>query len=254
MAKSEFEYVREQERDDRLPKFNWIVVRISSCDSSRFEDQNDECLSNLMNVSAKSLLEKFADIVFAYGFGPEFSFIWKETTTFYERRESKILSLSISFFTSAYVMKFKEFFPNQELEFQPSFNGQIICFPGPGGKLIRDYLSLRQQLCHFYNQRYVCLLALMKNGKTMIEAEKYLEGMQESGMNELLFKEFGINYNNLTAVFRKGSSIFKEQVEEVVKLNDAGNPITRTRNRIKLEHKDLTWSCFWRFHPQFFPD
>uniref|UniRef100_A0A1D1XWU3 tRNA(His) guanylyltransferase n=1 Tax=Anthurium amnicola TaxID=1678845 RepID=A0A1D1XWU3_9ARAE len=237
MAKSEYEYVREQERDDRLPMFNWIVVRIKGSDFRRFseihgfEKPNDERALSLMNSCVISVLEQFPDIVFAYGFSDEYS---------------KILSLSISFFTSVYVMKWKMFFPMQELMHPPSFDGQVICYPGPGVKLVRDYLSLRQHHCHISNQKNTCLWILVKSGKTESEAESYLEGTKESEKNELLFQQFGINYNNLPLMFRKGSSVFRDKVEETVKLDDSGNPIKRIRKKIKVEHCDLTRKGFWK--------
>ncbi|CAA7401763.1 unnamed protein product [Spirodela intermedia] len=260
MAKSEYEYVREQERDDRLPKFNWIVVRINGCDFHRFskihgfDRPNDERPLNLMNNCAISVLEQFPDIVFAYGFRHEYSFIWKETTKFYERRESKLLSLSVSFFTSVYVMKWRVFFPEQELVYPPSFDGRVMCFPGPGARLVRDYLSLRQNDCHIFNQKNTCSWMLVNSGRTESEAEEYLEGTQESERNELLFQQFGINYNNLPAMFRKGSSLFRDQEDVTVKLDDGGNPIRRTRKKIKVEHSDLSRKGFWRWHPEILSD
>ncbi|MQL86413.1 hypothetical protein Taro_018946 [Colocasia esculenta] len=245
MAKSEYEYVREQELDDRLPKFNWIVVRINGCDFRRFseihgfEKPNDERALNLMNSCAISVLEQFPDIVFAYGFSDEYS---------------KILSLSLSFFTSVYVMKWRNFFPTQELRYPPSFDGKIICYPGLGGKLVRDYLSLRQYYCHINNQKNTCLWMLVKSGKTESEAETSLEGTRESEMNELLFQQFGINYNSLAPMLRKGSSVFRDKVEEIVKLDENGNPVKRTRKKIEVEHCDLTRKDFWREHPDTFPD
>lgn len=58
---------------------------------------------------------------------------------------SKILSLSVSYFTSLYVMKWKEFFPGKELKAPPSFDGRVICYPR--AKIIQDYLAWRQVDC-----------------------------------------------------------------------------------------------------------
>lgn len=94
MANSEYEYVkREFEFDRCLPPSNWIVVRIDGCHFHRFskvhdfEKPNDEKALRLMNACATAVLEKFPDIVFAYGVSDEYSFIFREETEFYHRRE-----------------------------------------------------------------------------------------------------------------------------------------------------------------------
>ncbi|CAL9776410.1 unnamed protein product [Musa acuminata subsp. burmannicoides] len=122
MANSKYEYVKKFETDDRLSPSSWIVVRIDGCHFHRFSAEhafakpNDENALNLMNSCAVSMLEQFPDIVFAYGVSDEYSFIWKETTQFYQRRASKLLSLSVSYFTSVYVMKVARIFSSRGTE------------------------------------------------------------------------------------------------------------------------------------------
>jgi hypothetical protein len=58
---------------------------------------------------------------------------------------SKILSLCVSYFTSVYVMKWKDFFPNKELKEPPYFDARAVCYPNL--KTIRDYLAWRQVDC-----------------------------------------------------------------------------------------------------------
>ncbi|GJN15055.1 hypothetical protein PR202_gb01942 [Eleusine coracana subsp. coracana] len=81
MANSEYEYVkREFEFDRCLPPSNWIVVRIDGCHFHRFSKKhdfkkpNDENALNLMNDCATAMLEKFPDIVFAYGVSDEYRY------------------------------------------------------------------------------------------------------------------------------------------------------------------------------------
>ncbi|XP_064975819.1 tRNA(His) guanylyltransferase 2-like isoform X3 [Musa acuminata AAA Group] len=138
-----------------------------------FEKPNDENALNLMNSCAVSMLEQFPDIVFAYGVSDEYSFIWKETTQFYQRRSSKLLSLSVSYFTSVYVMKWKEFFPHKELKGPPYFDGRVVCYPR--AKIVQDYLAWRQVDCHINNQYNTCFWMLVKSGKTQREAQELLK-------------------------------------------------------------------------------
>uniref|UniRef100_A0A1D1ZGH3 tRNA(His) guanylyltransferase n=1 Tax=Anthurium amnicola TaxID=1678845 RepID=A0A1D1ZGH3_9ARAE len=168
-----------------------------------------------------------------------------EKTKFCERQESKILSLSVSFFTSVYVMKWKEFFPTQELMYPPAFDGRVICYPRV--KIMRDYLKWRQADCHVNNQFNTCFWMLVKSGKTKAQAQKLLEGTQASEKNELLFQQFGINYSMLPAMFRKGSCVFRDKVEETVKLDGSEGPIKA--KKVKVDHCDIIGEEFWNEHP-----
>ncbi|XP_078159893.1 tRNA(His) guanylyltransferase 2-like isoform X3 [Carex rostrata] len=216
MAKSKYEYVKEFELDDRLPPSNWIVVRIDGCHFHRFssihefEKPNDSSALCLMNSCASSMLDHFPDIVFAYGVSDEYSFVLSEKSKFYQRRTSKIVSLFVSYFTSAYVMKWREFFPNKDLKELPYFDGRAVCYPK--AKVIRDYLAWRQVDCHINNQYNTCFWMLVKSGKTEREAQLCLKGTQAKEKNEMLFNQFGINYDKLPEMFKKGSCVFRNKV------------------------------------------
>ncbi|KAH7663122.1 tRNA(His) guanylyltransferase protein [Dioscorea alata] len=253
MANSKYEYVKKFEVDDKLPPHNWIVVRIDGCHFHRFsadhafEKPNDERALNLMNICAVSMLEHFPDIVFAYGVSDEYSFIFKESTQFYERRASKLVPLSVSYFTSVYVMKWNEFFPDKELKHPPYFDGRVICYPR--AKIVLDYLAWRQVDCHINNQYNTCFWMLVKSGKTEQEAQESLKGTVSKDKNELLFQQFGVNYDKLPAIFRKGSCVYIEKLEETVKLDDSGNPVKRLRKKVTVGHFDIIGPKFWNEHP-----
>ncbi|XP_044975582.1 tRNA(His) guanylyltransferase 2-like isoform X2 [Hordeum vulgare subsp. vulgare] len=253
MANSEYEYVkREFEFDRRLPASNWIVVRIDGCHFHRFskihafEKPNDENALRLMNACATSMLEKFPDIVFAYGVSDEYSFVFREGTEFYQRRESKILSLCVSYFTSMYVMKWKDFFPNKDLKEPPYFDGRVVCYPNM--KTIHDYLAWRQVDCHINNHYNTCFWMLVKSGKTEKEAQQTLKGTFSKDKNELLSQQFQVNYEDELAMFRKGSSVYRDKVETKVKTDDYGNPIKRIRLAITVSNLDIIGPEFWEKH------
>uniref|UniRef100_A0A8R7QC13 tRNA(His) guanylyltransferase n=1 Tax=Triticum urartu TaxID=4572 RepID=A0A8R7QC13_TRIUA len=248
MANSKYEYVkREFEFHRHLPASNWIVVLIDGCHFHRFselhafEKPNDERALRLMNACATSMLEKFPDIVFAYGVSDEYSFVFREKTEFHKRRESKIISLCVSYFTSVYGMKWKDFFPNDFKE-TPYFDGRVVCYPNI--KTIRDYLAWRQVDCHINNQYNTCFWALVKSGKTEKEAHQALKGTFSKDKNKLLLQQFQVNYNDEPAVFRKGSSVYRDKV----KTDDCGNPIKRTREAITVSSFDLIGPEFWENH------
>lgn len=121
MANSKYEYVKSYEVEDEVFLPSLIVVRIDGRDFRRFsqvrkfEKPNDGVALNLMNSCASSVSAEFPDIVFSYGFSDEFSFVFKKTSKFHQRRASKVESIIVSFFTSIYVSKWREFFPHKEL-------------------------------------------------------------------------------------------------------------------------------------------
>jgi len=70
------------------------------------------------------------------------SFLLKKSTTIYNRRQSKIVSILTSQFTSSYVFHWSRYFPDTLLQYPPSFDGRIICYPTE--KSAKDYFSWRQ--------------------------------------------------------------------------------------------------------------
>ncbi|XP_047317736.1 tRNA(His) guanylyltransferase 1-like [Impatiens glandulifera] len=253
MANSKYEYVKSFEVEDEVMLPNIIVVRINNCNICRLSDvhelekPNDERLLNLMNSCAISVLEEFSDIVFSYGYGDEHSFVFKKSTKFYQRRSSKILSLIVSFFTTLYVTKWKEYFPDKDLQYPPSFESRVISCAS--SEVVQMYLAWRQIECHESNQYNTCLWMLIKCGKKENDAREALKGTQKQGKHELLFKQFGVNYKNLPSMFRQGSCILKTEVEDIVKYNDSGVPVKRLRKKVILVHSgQIASSSFWNGH------
>lgn len=196
-----------------------------------------------------SVMEEFPDIVFSYGYSDEYSFVFKKTTKFYQRRASKIQSLFVSFFTSVYVIKWKELFPRKELRYPPSFRARVICCASI--EVLQAYLSWRQNDCHMNNQHATCLHELVKHGKTEREAYEFLKGTGKKEKHDLLFEQFGVNYEKLPVMVRQGSCILKTQVEDIVKYNENGAPIKRLRKKASIVHsKNIAGKSFWNEHPK----
>lgn len=51
----------------------------------------------------------------------------------------------------------------------------------------------------------------------LFQAEKKLSGTVSADKNELLFTEFGINYNNEPVLFRKGTTLLKKIIKDPLK-------------------------------------
>ncbi|KAJ7548619.1 hypothetical protein O6H91_07G019600 [Diphasiastrum complanatum] len=251
MAKSKYEYVKSFELADHLLPHTWIVVRIDGRSFHRFSKDhqfkrpNDEQALRLMNECAKAVMEDISDIVFAYGVSDEYSFVFRKTSSLYERRSSKLMSILASLFASTYVMKWSQFFPDKKLQYAPCFDGRAVCYPTEA--ILLDYLAWRQVDCHINNQYNTCLWMLVEAGKSSEDAQKILKGTQADYKNELLYTQFGINYSTLPEIFRKGSSLFRRKEEEIVKFKD-GLPIKRIRSKVVVEHCDIISQQFWEEH------
>ncbi|XP_004541163.3 putative tRNA(His) guanylyltransferase isoform X1 [Maylandia zebra] len=266
MAKSKFEYVRNFETDDTCLRNCYIVVRLDGRNFHKFAEQhkfakpNDDRALGLMTRSARSVMEELEDIVVAYGQSDEFSFVFNRSSTWFKRRASKLMTHVASQFSSSYVFYWKEFFENQPLLYPPGFDGRVVLYPS--NRNLRDYLSWRQADCHINNlYNTVFWMLVQRKGLSTTQAEDRLKGTLAGDKNEILFTEFGINYNNESAVHKKGTTLIWEKRDEtVIKRTKLPNgeekdmPVTRSRRRVEAYHCDLIGEQFWEEHPDILED
>lgn len=249
MAMSKFEYVKTFEQQICLLKNCWIVVRVDGhgfhnfTARNKFQKPNDVRGLHVMNSAAQVVMKEFDDIVFAYGHSDEYSFIFKPSTTVYQRRQEKISSTIVSLFTSAYVTNWRHNF-DQDIDGIASFDSRCVLYPNM--QTIRDYISWRQADCHINNLYNTAFWELVQNKaslKNEQEAEEILKKTDSGGKNELLF-QFGVNYNEIPQIFRKGSILAREQkmVEEVRK---SGKSVEKKRSIVELYHCDVIGESFW---------
>ncbi|XP_043277177.1 probable tRNA(His) guanylyltransferase [Venturia canescens] len=246
MAKSKFEYVKGFESPDNCLPNCWIVVRIDGKNFSKFSKvhnftkPNDERALNLMRQAATTVMEEFNEIVISYGQSDEFSFVFKKDTAVYNRRASKILSNVNSLFTSSYVFHWDKYMGDVKLQYPPSFDARTVLYPSDEN--LKDYLSWRQADVHVNNLYNTCFwnLVLKKNMKT-IEAQEFLKGTFSADKNELLFQEFGINYNNEPQYFRKGTTLLRKIVTD-----ESG----KTKKMVVPFIGDIIGERFWRDNPE----
>ncbi|KAJ2103379.1 tRNA-histidine guanylyltransferase 1-like, partial [Coemansia sp. RSA 922] len=252
MAKSKYTYVRDFEREERLLPNTWLVVRIDGQGFTGFTTKhgftkpNDIRALHLMNRAAKVVMESMVEIVLAYGESDEYSFVFPKKAKAYDRRASKLITLLVSKFTAAYVFYWNEFFPDTPLQFPPAFDGRVVVYPSD--RIMRDYLCWRQADCHINNMYNTCFWLLVnQGGMSQRDAEKRLNGTLSRDKHELLFSEFGVNYNHEQEIFKKGSVLLREQVPIDVADKD-GNSIQRQKKVVQIQHCDIIGDAFWREH------
>ncbi|KAF1349432.1 tRNAHis guanylyltransferase, partial [Lizonia empirigonia] len=268
-----YEYVRSFEQPDVLLSNTWIVVRIDGRGFSKlttkykFVKPNDRDALDLMNEAAEAVMRELPDLVIAYGNSDEYSFVFHKDCMLFERRASKLTTTIVSTFTSYYVFLWSKYFPQKPLTPPlPSFDGRAVCYPSDIN--LRDYMSWRQVDCHINNLYNTTFWTLVqKGGMGPQEAEQRLSGTVSADKNEILFKEYGINYNNEPECFKKGTILYRDS-ESAKNIRDptsnevsGGRPtqLSRTQKdkdrkkrrkaKILMEHIDLIKDDFWEERP-----
>jgi len=261
MAKSRFEYVKKFEVNNICLPNTWIVVRIDGRSFHRFSDEhkfkkpNDiRCLS-LMSRCSKEVMNQFHDIVISYGQSDEYSFVFKRNSNQFGRRENKLMSNIVSLFSTSFVYYWKDYFLDTKLLYPPMFDSRTVVYPTIEN--IKDYLSWRQADCHINNLYNTTFWTLVQKGNlTNIEAEGKLKGSLSADKNELLFTDYGINYNEEPLVFKKGTIQIREKFQEQVEVPAIVNIVAkdqkhtgiRERTKVVELHCDMISEEFWKTH------
>ncbi|KAI0710215.1 tRNAHis guanylyltransferase [Earliella scabrosa] len=273
MAGSKFAYVRNFELPDPLLPGTFMVLRIDGhafhrlSEEHNFVKPNDERALQLMDHAARDVMNEFKDIVLAFGESDEYSFLFRKSTTLYNRREAKILTTVASLFTSSYVFNWSKYLPDTPLKYCPSFDGRIVLYPS--STVVRDYFSWRQADTHINNLYNTVFWALvLKGGQNTTEAHTTLRGTVSAQKHEILFSRFDINYNELPARFRKGSVLVREEVAQTgddaerTDGNAAAPPNRqqaqkkkpKIRTTVELYHCDIIGDEFWNARPNILAD
>ncbi|KAK9682445.1 hypothetical protein RND81_10G074000 [Saponaria officinalis] len=112
--------------------------------------------------------------------------------------------------------------------------------------VLQTYLHWRQNDCHLNNLFDTCFWKLVESGKNEIEAHEILKGSQKRDKNELLFKQFGMNYKTLHPMFRQGTCLLYAKVQVVCKFDKNGDPVNRPQRKlVKVRSENIARKSFW---------
>lgn len=106
---------------------------------------------------------------------------------------------------------------------------------------------------NLYNTVFWALV--VRGGLSNIAAEHRLKGTLSSDKNEILFGEFGINYNNEPVMFRKGTTIVRSQDDTSAKKDEeqasCDNQDWEKEHFAGLDvlHVDVIGNEFWNNRP-----
>eukprot|EP00920_Eleutheroschizon_duboscqi_P005432 GHVT01012882.1.p1 GENE.GHVT01012882.1~~GHVT01012882.1.p1 ORF type:complete len:426 (+),score=88.75 GHVT01012882.1:4688-5965(+) len=238
MANSQYEFIRLYESDSTVSPGSWFVVRVDGhrfaafTKTHNYQKPTDVDGTKLMNYCALQLMKDMPDIVLAFGQSDEYSFLFRQTTSLWNRRREKIVTHISSHFSASFVFNWHSVFPNKPLAYPPKFDGKLICYPT--NEDVKDYFKWRQADCHvnaLYNE---CFWALViRGGKTEEEAHQTLKDTTASTKNEMLFSRFNLNYSALPAIVRKGTIIIR----------DSTHPAKQPTGHNPTDRRTLEHSC-----------
>lgn len=116
-----------------LPELSWMHTRTLYSDSG-----------SLMNTGKSTL--PYTYLLYPSVVKPQltfyYSFLLRKSTQLYNRRHAKIVTTLTSYFTSSYVFHWRDYFPDLQLRYPPSFDGRIVLYPSE--REVKDYFAWRQ--------------------------------------------------------------------------------------------------------------
>lgn len=194
-----------------------------------------------MNFAAIKVMSLINDIAISYGQSDEYSFVLHKTSTFCNRHASKIESYVNSIFTANYIKYWKMWNNSRSLVMLPTFDARTV--PYANDAILKDYLSWRQADVHINNLYNTCFWKLVIDGHMKnSDAEEYLRinGTYSADKRELLLKKFGIVYDSLPEMYKKGTILLWKYVR-----------CETVNGKIVVPYyTDLIGEDFWKNHPE----
>ena len=180
-----------------------------------------------MNKAIKTVMKDF-NCRFAYTESDECTFLFYADSEMFDRRVEKLVSLvaakmSVAFAKSNIVKNTKSI---------PTFDARLLILPSQY-HIIKCF-QWRQMDSHRNAISTQCFWRLVKSGKSKKESQRIMSEMKDKDKNELLFKEFGINYNNTPEWQRKGTMFYTKSYKK-----KGYNPITK-KEEIAIREKIIS--------------
>lgn len=163
---------------------------------SQFEAPFDERFRDMMIETVKSLFNYGFRVIYGYTESDEISLMFHPDEDTFGRKVRKYNSLLAGVASAAFSM---------QLGRQAVFDCRMV--PLPTIERVQDYFLWRQEDAHRNSLNSHCYWMLRKQGKSVAEATRMLEGQSIAYKNELLFRN-GINYDRLPAWQKRGVGIY----------------------------------------------
>ena len=224
--------VYEQSLDQFITPGTYMVARLDGRTFTRltkeickFEAPFDERFRDMMVNTVKHLMDCGFRVIYGFTESDEISLLFHPDENTFGRKVRKYDSTLAAEASAVFSL---------ELGRAATFDCRMI--PLPNIEIVRDYFLWRQEDAHRNSLNSYCYWTLRKEGKSVNEATKELEGKSVAYKNELLFQR-GINYDTLPSWQKRGVGLWKENVEV-----EGFNPVLQekimtTRNQVKVEYE-----------------
>ncbi|MCR5226112.1 MAG: guanylyltransferase [Eubacterium sp.] len=168
----------------------------------KFEAPFDERFRDMMTETVKTLFDYGFRVIYGFTESDEISLLFHPEETTFGRKVRKYNSLLAGVASTTFSMQLG----------QPGiFDCRMV--PLPSVERVQDYFLWRQEDAHRNSLNSHCYWMLRKQGKSVNEATKMLEGQTVAFKNELLFQN-GINYDQLPSWQKRGMGIYWETYEK----------------------------------------
>jgi tRNA(His) guanylyltransferase len=105
----------------------------------------------------------------------------------------------------------------------------------PTVNLVVDYFRWRNEDAHRNALNAHCYWILRKKGEKAVTVAQKLDKISDSDKNELLYREGGINFNNLPKWQKRGLGLYSESYSKAGLNPVTGEQVFATRKRIKVD-------------------
>ena len=224
--------VYEQSLDQTVLQDLYLVARLDgrsftrlTKEVCRFEAPFDIRFRDMMVATVKELMNCGFRVIYGYTESDEISLLFHPEEDTFGRKVRKYNSILAGVASAAFSLQLG----------QPGiFDCRMV--PLPNVERVRDYFLWRQEDAHRNALNAHCYWALRKEGASVQQATKSLEGQSIAYKNELLFQK-GINFNDTPSWQKRGIGIWWEDVEKIGFNPVKQEPVTTTRRAMYEEHE-----------------
>lgn len=208
--------VYEQSIDQVLLPELYLVARLDGNRFTRltkeichFEAPFDIKFRDMMVETVRALMNYGFRVIYGYTESDEISLLFHPEENTFGRKVRKYNSVLSGVASSSFSMALGK---------QGIFDCRMV--PLPTLERVQDYFQWRQEDAHRNSLNSHCYWMLRKQGKSVAEATKMLEGQSVAFKNELLFQN-GINFDKLPSWQKRGMGVYWETYEK-----QGFNPVT----------------------------
>lgn len=207
----------------------WLILRLdgrgfSRLTESRFEKPFDPRFHEAMVQTAQAVLEDLQGL-YAYTESDEISVLFARDWALFDRELEKAVSISAGLASATFALA---------CDVPACFDSRALLCAEAGQ--VSDYFRWRQADAARCALNGWCYWTLRKEGQSVAEATKALQGASVADKNELLFQR-GINFNEVPTWQRRGTGLYWEAFEREGYNPKLGQKVTTTRRRIKVDRE-----------------